>query len=332
MSLLDKLHIDSFLLSLLAAVGVATIAPCEGATKTLFDALTTAAIALLFFMHGAKLSREAIMQGIGHWRLHLCIFFSTFVIFPLVGLCLNILPASFLPPELYSGFLYLCALPATVQSSIAFTSIAGGNVAAAVCSASASSILGVFLSPLLVGLLMAAQDGSPDMLHAVFSIMLQLLLPFTLGHLARPHIGAWVDKHKKIIGKTDRTSILLVVYTAFSEAVVQGLWSQLTVWSLLSVCVASLIILAIMIGITTYGARFFGFSKPDEIAIIFCGSKKSLATGVPMAKVLFPAASVGMMVLPLMIFHQIQLMVCATLATRYARQAAQKTLGEGTVT
>ena len=325
MSWLEKLHIDSFLLILVAAVVAATFLPCTGTAKIFFEHLTTAAIALLFFMHGAKLSREAIMLGVGNWKLHVCVFISTFVVFPLLGLSLSLLPAWVLPPDMYSGFLYLCALPATVQSSIAFTSMAGGNVAAAVCSASASSILGVFLSPLLVGMLMTAQEGSPDTLHAIQSILLQLMVPFAVGHLLRPHIGAWIDKHKKIISKTDRTSIILVVYTAFSEAVVQGIWGRVTGWSLLSVCVISLVLLTVVLVITTTAARRFGFNTADEITIVFCGSKKSLANGIPMANVLFPPAAVGIIVLPLMIFHQIQLMVCAVLASRYAiRQAKAK--------
>ena len=222
--------------------------------------------------------------------------------------------------ELYTGFLYLCILPATVQSAIAFTSLAGGNVAAAVCSASASSLLGIFLSPLLVGLLMNLH-GAEGSLEQVGKIMLQLLLPFVLGHLSRPWTGAWVARNKKWISKTDQTSILLVVYSAFSEAVVNGIWQKVGVGSLLFIVGVSIVLLAIVIAINVFVARRCGFNKADEITIVFCGSKKSLANGIPMANILFPTSVIGMMVLPLMIFHQIQLMVCAVLARRYKRQA-----------
>jgi sodium/bile acid cotransporter 7 len=221
--------------------------------------------------------------------------------------------------ELYTGFLYLCILPATVQSAIAFTSLAGGNVAAAVCSASASSLLGIFLSPLLVGLLMNLH-GAEGSLEQVGKIMLQLLLPFVLGHLSRRWTGAWVARNKKWISKTDQTSILLVVYSAFSEAVVNGIWHKVGVGSLLFIVVFSMVLLAIVIAINIFAARKLGFNKADEITIVFCGSKKSLANGIPMANILFPTSVIGMMVLPLMIFHQIQLMVCAVLARRYKRQ------------
>jgi sodium/bile acid cotransporter 7 len=276
-------------------------------------------------MHGAKLSRDAIMGCMSHWRLHLVVFLSTFALFPVLGICLKVFQPSLLSTPVYLGFLYLCALPATVQSAIAFTSVAGGNVAAAICSASASSILGVFLSPVLVSLLMQTQQGAGghNTLHAIGSIILQLMVPFILGHLSRPLIGAWVSRHKKLINITDRSSILLVVYTAFSEAVVGGIWHQITGWSLVSILVYSLLLLAIVLVINTWMARWLGFSTADEITIVFCGSKKSLANGIPMANVLFPAAAVGTMVLPLMIFHQVQLMVCAVLAQRYARKQAQ---------
>ncbi|KID05438.1 MAG: bile acid:sodium symporter family protein [Hafnia alvei] len=320
MSWLQRLRIDKFLLVLICVVILASLFPCEGIYKKVFEHLTTAAIALLFFMHGAKLSREAIVSGMGHWKLHLVVFLSTFALFPLLGLALNVVVPNLLSPALYLGFLYLCALPATVQSAIAYTSMAGGNVAAAICSASASSILGVFLSPLLVGLLMQTQGGETDTLHAIGSIILQLMVPFVVGHLSRPLIAKWVDRHRKLINITDRSSILLVVYTAFSEAVIEGIWHQIDVWSLLSIVVFSTVLLAIVLVINTFAARWLGFNTADEITIVFCGSKKSLANGIPMANVLFPASAVGMMVLPLMIFHQIQLMVCAVLAQRYVNR------------
>lgn len=314
--------LDPFTLTLICTVLLASYFPAQGSFVGFFEGLTTAAIALLFFMHGAKLSREAIVSGGSHWRLHLWVMCSTFVLFPLLGVLFTWWAPVNVSPEIYSGFLYLCILPATVQSAIAFTSIAGGNVAAAVCSASASSLLGIFLSPLLVGMLMHVHGASGN-LQQVGSIMLQLLVPFILGHLSRPWIGGWVARNKKWIGKTDQTSILLVVYSAFSEAVTHGIWHKVGVGSLLFIAVASLVLLGIVIAVNIFVARRLGFSKADEITIVFCGSKKSLANGIPMANILFPVATVGMMVLPLMIFHQLQLMICAVMARRYQSQAAK---------
>lgn len=324
MSWLRRIPIDKFLLSIIATVVLASILPCEGEVKVVFKYLTTMAIALLFFMHGAKLSRSALISGLGHWRLHLAVFSSTFILFPILGVAMQFFEPTVLSPEIYLGFLFLCALPGTVQAAIAFTSVAGGNVPAAICSSSASSILGVFLSPLLVGLLMHTQGVSGNMLEAVYSIVLQLMVPFMIGHLSRPLIGNWMDKNKKWVGKVDRSSILLVVYTAFSEAVVEGIWYKVNGWSLIAIIACSALLLSIVITVNIFVARRLKFDKPDEITLVFCGSKKSLVNGIPMANVLFPAATVGIMVLPLMVFHQLQLIVCAVMAQRYAKQTAQK--------
>lgn len=321
MNLLQRLKIDSFLLILICVVITASIFPCQGETKVVFEYLTTFAIGLLFFMHGAKLSFDAIISGIKNWRLHLVIFSATFILFPILGVMMQFMVPNFLPENIYLGFIYLCVLPATVQSSIAFTSIAKGNVAAAICSASASTLLGVFITPLLVGLLMRTEAaGSMHIVDAITSIMLKLMLPFVLGHLSRRFIANWIDRYKSVISKTDRISILLVVYVAFSDAVANNIWSQISALSLLKIILLSILLLIVVLLITTYGARLLGFNKEDEITIVFCGSKKSLASGIPMASAIFPMSIIGVMILPLMIFHQIQLMICAILAARYAKR------------
>lgn len=313
--------VDPFLLALLATVGLAALFPATGAAAGIVDHVADAAIALLFFFHGAKLSRDAILAGMGHWRLHLTVLASTFVLFPLLGLAAGLLPASILSPVIATGILYLCLLPSTVQSSIAFVSIAGGNVPAAICSASASNLLGIFITPLLVGLLMNTGGQAGISLAALEAIILQLLVPFIAGHLARPLIGRFVQKHKQTISYTDRGSILLVVYSAFSAAVVEGLWHKVAVSDLLVISAASMILLALVLGVTALVGRWLGFTLADRIVLVFCGSKKSLVSGVPMAGVLFPVAQVGLIILPLMIFHQIQLVVCTWLAARYRQSA-----------
>src|SRR5450830_2083378 len=187
---------DNFTLALLAAVTLASLWPIQGRTAQGFEWLTTAAIALLFFLHGAKLSRTAVVQGLGHWRLHLLVLTCTFVLFPIFGLLLKPLFSVMLTPDLAVGMLFLCTLPATVQSSIAFTAMARGNVSAAVCSASASSLIGVFITPLLVGWLVVpgGVSGSSN-LEAVGRIMLQLMLPFVVGQLLQPWVCGFVTRH-----------------------------------------------------------------------------------------------------------------------------------------
>ncbi|WP_106479111.1 bile acid:sodium symporter family protein [Phytohalomonas tamaricis] len=319
--MLSRLNIDKFLLYLIATVIVASLLPASGEFAEAFSVATTIAIALLFFLHGARLSPKTVLEGITHWRLHLVIFASTFVLFPLLGLIIGLISPELLSPALYMGVLFLCVLPSTVQSSIAFTSIAGGNIPAAICSASASNILGMFLTPVLVGLLLTTQGSSNGAsLDAVTSILLQLLAPFLLGQLLQPWIGGWVRAHKKHLSLVDRGSILMVVYLAFSEAVISGLWGKLSVTGLITMVIVDCILLAVVLIITTYASRLLKFSKEDEITVVFCGSKKTLASGIPMANVLFSPQDVGSIVLPLMLFHQIQLFVCAVLARRYANQ------------
>ena len=323
MSPLRRLLPDGFTASLLATVVLATLLPCRGAAALWLDRITDVAIALLFFLHGAKLSREAIVRGATHWRLHLTVFACTFGLFPLLGLLLRPLAHALLTPELTLGLLYVCTLPSTVQSSIAFTSIAGGNVPAAVVSASLSSLIGIVLTPLLVGLLLAVQGGAGSPLEGVRDITLQLLLPFVAGHLLRPWIGGFVERHRPLIGFTDRGTILLVVYAAFGAAVVEGLWRSTPILALVLTLVLDALLLALALLLTAFAGRRLGFARADRITILFCGSKKSLASGVPMAKILFAghAGGLGGLLLPLMIFHQLQLMVCAVLARRFAAQA-----------
>jgi sodium/bile acid cotransporter 7 len=308
---------DPYILAILATVVAASVAPARGHAAHAFGILTWAAIALLFFLHGARLSREAVIAGLTQWRLHLTILAATFVLFPLLGLAVTRLPAAVLPTSLAAGVLFLCCLPSTVQSSIAFTSIARGNVAAAVCAASASSLIGIFLTPVLAAALLSAH-GTGFSLKSVRDVALQLLAPFAAGQLARPFILTWLTRRGRLVGLVDQASILLVVYGAFSAAVVQGIWKEVSPREIAILIVICIAILAVALLATAAASRALKFSTADEIAVVFAGSKKSLAAGVPMASILFPAASVGVFVLPLMIFHQIQLMACALIARRYA--------------
>ncbi|HTO34015.1 MAG TPA: bile acid:sodium symporter family protein [Pararhizobium sp.] len=315
---------DTFTILLVLTVALASVLPISGEPAEWFGLATKIAIGLLFFLHGARLSRDVVVAGLLHWRLHLVILGSTFLLFPLLGLAAGLLPSSLLPPALYTGILFLCVLPSTVQSSIAFTSMAGGNVPAAICAASASNIFGMFLTPLLVGLLFAAGGHGGFSFDALEQILLQLLAPFLLGQILQPWIGDFIRARRRLLMPVDRGSILMVVYLAFSEAVTEGLWHTFSIRDLSVVIILDIVLLAIVLLATMFGSRLLGFSKEDEIAITFCGSKKSLASGVPMANVIFAGQSIGSIVLPLMLFHQIQLMVCAVIAQKYAERGRRR--------
>jgi sodium/bile acid cotransporter 7 len=316
--LLERLRLDPFVVAILTTVAIACLLPARGAAASVAGIATTVAVGLLFFLYGARLSPAEAAAGLRHWRLHVTVLASTFVLFPVLGIAARVLVPTVLTPSLYAGVLFLCALPSTVQSSIAFTSIAKGNVAAAICSASMSSLLGVFVTPVLVALLITSGGGGLSA-KSVVDIVSQLLVPFVLGQLSRRWTAEWVTRHKKPLALVDRGSILLVVYTAFSEGVVAGIWHQLPPLRLVAVIGVDIVLLALALVITWTAATRFRFDRADRITIVFCGSKKSLAAGLPMATVLFHGAgTVGLIVLPLMLFHQIQLMVCAALARTWA--------------
>lgn len=316
--------VEPFILLLLGTVLLATLLPARGVGATAFGYVAVVGIVLLFFLHGAKLSREAIVAGARNWRLHAAVFASTFALFPLLGLLVS--RAATGPAA--AGLLFLTLLPSTVQSSIAFTSVARGNVAAAVCSASFSNVAGIVVTPALVALLMGSSGhggaggaGASFSLSSAGSIVGQLLVPFVAGHLLRPLIGGWVGRHKGVVSLVDRGSILLVVYTAFGAAVVEGLWHKVSGGDLALVFALCCVLLAGVLAATWAAGRAMGLDRADRVVLVFCGSKKSLTSGVPMAGVLFTPAQVGLVILPLMIFHQIQLIACAVIARRWGEAA-----------
>ncbi|MBB4902033.1 sodium/bile acid cotransporter 7 [Streptomyces griseostramineus] len=306
--------IDPYILLLLGTVGLAALLPARGTGADVASGASTAAIAFLFFLYGARLSTREALDGLKHWRLHVTVLACTFVVFPVLGLAARGLVPVFLTDPLYQGLLFLTLVPSTIQSSIAFTSIARGNVPAAICAGSFSSLAGVVVTPLLAATLLGGGAGgfSAD---SVVKIVSQLLVPFVAGQVLRRWVGAFVARHRKVLGLVDRGSILLVVYTAFSQGMVQGIWGQVSPARLGGLLAVEAVLLAVMLLLTWYGAKALRFGREDRIAIQFAGSKKSLAAGLPMASVLF-GAQASLAVLPLMLFHQMQLMVCAVIAKR----------------
>jgi solute carrier family 10 (sodium/bile acid cotransporter), member 7 len=318
---LSALPIDTFLLAMAATVALAALLPARGACADVMSVAAKVVIALLFWLYGARLSPQQAWQGVKRWQLHLLVLATTFVVFPLLGLVARGLVPWLLNLDLYNGLLFLCLVPSTVQSSIAFTSIARGNVSAALVSASLSNIIGIALTPLLVVLLMNTSGGARMDAAAVRDVVVQLLLPFVAGQLMRPWIADWVARHTVLTKVVDRGSILLVVYTAFSMGMVEHIWRSVNAWQLAIVSVVNAVLLAVVLAFTWLVARGAGLDRGDSIVLLFCGSKKSLASGLPMALVFFPAATVGVIMLPLMIFHQIQLVVCSVIASRLSRDS-----------
>ncbi|MBD0852822.1 bile acid:sodium symporter family protein [Corynebacterium striatum] len=313
-------RIDPLILLIISAVVVAIIFPAHGHFAEVFDSLTNVVIALLFYLYGARLSTQEALNGLKNWRLHLTILAFTFVLYPILGLALRPLTL-FISHDMYLGILYLTLVPSTVQSSVAFTSVAKGNIAGAIVSASASNLVGVIMTPLLVMALMGAGNGISIDSSVFVEISLLLLAPFILGQLTRKWVKDFAaSKGTKIV---DRGSITMVVYAAFSKGVVDGIWGSISIWEIVFLVVLSILMVAFMLWLTKILGSKLGFPRADVIAIEFCGSKKSLATGLPMASVIFASGStsLGLLILPLMIYHQVQLMICSWLAARYAGQS-----------
>ena len=314
---------DRFTTGTIISVVLGLLLPCSGMAATVFDGVTNAAIVLLFYLYGVKLSRESVIAGLLNWRLQSMVFFFTFVFFPIVIPLLQPVFEPMVGAALYMGMVYVACLPSTVQSSIAFTSVAGGNVPAAVCSASVSSLLGVFLTPMLVGLLFSHSGASCAQVgvDTILKICYQILLPFVLGQLSQRWLRAWVTGHKTLIGWNDQTTIWLVIYTSFSAATVSGYWAHIAPLQLGWLILVCTIILCLTYTITYFSSKLLGFNREDRITIVFCGSKKSLAVGAPMMLAIFGALDNNLL-LPLMVFHQVQLMTCAQLARIWKRNGA----------
>lgn len=309
---------DPLIQGIILASLLAFLLPASGTFADVFDVLTKLAIAFLFFLYGARLSTSEAMRGLTHWRLHLIILAFTFVVYPLIGLAVRPTTA-FISEGMYQGILYAMLVPSTVQSSVALTGIARGNVSGAVVAASVSSLVGVVATPLLVMLLMGTGEGIAVNAGVFIDIALQLLLPFVLGQLAHnfaPAVRAFAAK--KATKQVDRISIWMVVYAAFSKAMVAGVWSEVSGWEILFLVVFSLVLVGAMLWLTRVVPRALKFSYEDTVAIQMCGTQKSLAAGLPMASVIFGGAALGLLIVPLMIYHMIQLMICSSLAARYA--------------
>ena len=320
-----KFRIDTFTLLLLGAIVLATFLPATGQAGDALATAGTVAVALLFFFHGAALSREQIIAGATHWRLHILITSLTFIFFPLAVLPINglsnIVP-SWMPKDLGLGFLYLGVLPSAVSSSIAYTAMARGNVPAAICSAAASNVFGMMLTPFLLLLLVSTSGGGDfSIAEALKDIILQLLLPFAVGHALRPWLGGFLGRNETLMSRYDQCVIWLIVYSAFSHSVESGLWENLPLQAILFAIGLCLGLLLLFMVFAKFLVRRFGFSLEDEAAVVFCGSKKSLGSGLPMAKVLFSGhPGFGMIVLPIMCYNQIQVIVGAILAQKYRKK------------
>lgn len=311
---------DPFVLALVLTLGVGLVVPTTSQVRSVLGVAGDVAVTLLFLLYGMRLSTREVLAGLRNVRLQGSILAATFVLFPLLGLALHTVTGSLIGSALATGLLYVALLPSTVQSSVAFTSIARGNVGGAICAATVSNVLGMVLTPLLVLLLMERSGAAG--LGGLRDVLLQLLVPFLLGQLLQPTVGAWVRARRRLTMIGDRGTILLVVLGATASATAAGVWDSVGWRMLVALLALCGLLLGLMLAATWWGGRALGLDLPDRIALLMCGSKKSLATGLPMAAVLFPVATAATVAVPVILFHQLQLVVCAVLARRLARRTA----------
>lgn len=311
-------RVEPFVVAILTAVLVAALLPAGGAVATGFSWGTTIGVGVLFFVYGARMAPAEAVAGLRNWRLQGAVGATTFLLFPLLGLLMAFLVGGLLDDGLVAGLLFLSALPSTVQSCVVFTAMAHGNVPGAVVSATVSNLAGIGLTPLLAAVLLGSSGAGPDA-GAVGRILLQLLVPFLVGLVAGRWIGGWVRFHKRRLTLLDRGVIVAVVYAAFSRGVRQGVWHEVTVAEVVVVVLCAAAFLAAVLAVAWWAPRLWRADRADRVTIAFCGSNKSLATGLPMATVLFDPHVVGLVALPVILYHPLQITVCSFLAGRLGR-------------
>ncbi len=318
-----KRHVDGFLAGMAVALGMAWAFPEPGADGGWMhpEFITKAGVSLVFFLHGLGLPFAALKAGTLRWPLHLFVQASTFLMFPLLGIVFLSLAGGFMSPGLRLGFFYLCVLPSTVSSSVALTAAARGNVPVAVFNATLSALLGVVLTPLWLTFWAVPGEGRLPLGPVILDLVKWLVLPLAVGQMLRPILSGWISRHKRLTSLVDRGTILLLVYTSFCDSVERGVWSEQGWETIALTLLGAAVLLAVALELTSTACRWFGFPEEDRIAAIFCGSKKTLASGVPMAALIFGAnADLGLILVPIMVYHQLQLVVCGILAGRWGRR------------
>ena len=317
--------LDSFLLGILGAMALAYFTAPWGSSHGVLGLghVTGLGIALVFGLHGAQVSRERLHAGSRNVRLHLLIQAATYLAFPALGLCGFWLLRSTVPMPLALGFFYLCALPSTIASAVTLVGIARGNVPAAIFNATLSGLLGIFLTPMLVSLVAATSGVHLSLLDAIRSLAGTVLLPFAVGHLLQRWLLPGLRAAPRLVRFIERGAVLLVMYVAFCDAVAADVLHQAAAGSLVVMLVAVAALLgAMLLGLRAVTLRA-SLGPEDAAALLLCGSQKSLANGMPMAKALFGAyPALGLLVLPMIAYHQAQLVAGAVIARRYAARTA----------
>jgi sodium/bile acid cotransporter 7 len=323
---LSRVGLNAFFFCMLGVILLAWMFPSVGSEKSVipFSQITKYGVSVIFFFYGVKLSPAELFSGLKNWKLHTVIQATTFVVFPLIALLVIYFFGS-TENILWLGFYYLAVLPSTVSSSVVMVSIAGGNVPAAIFNASISSIIGIFVTPLWMSVYSVAAENDIELKNVIIKLCVQVLLPLILGLALHKRLGNWAQRHKTVLRNADQLIILLIVYTAFCEAFLGNMFSAFGAFDIIKIGVGMLAFFLVMVFIMYAASAAFGFELRDRIAIIFCGSKKSLVQGAVMGRVLFPdPLMLGVVLLPLMLYHALQLMAGSAIANTIANTQSEK--------
>lgn len=321
--LLARFGFDWFLIAIIIMVLMARYFPALGLIEepVSLEELANYGVSGIFFFYGLKLSSDKLKNGLLNWKMHIVVQLTTFLLFPVIVLVIKPFFATDDLKNLWLGVFYLAALPSTVSSSVVMVSIARGNVPAAIFNASISSLLGIFITPLWVGLFISADTGGLDTWSVIGKLCLQVLLPLVIGMVLNPRYGKYADRYKTQLKFFDQTIILIIIYTSFCKSFALNLFEDLSVIEILLLMAGLLGFFFLIILITRLIARILQFNMEDTITLMFCGSKKSLVHGTVMSKVLFagsPAA--GIVLLPLMLYHALQLIAASVMAQRMEKR------------
>ncbi len=324
---LNKIGLDWFILGLGGAILLAYIAPQIGCTRESFSPseLANWLLTLIFFFYGLRLDFAQIKKGLSNYKLHIVVQLSTFALFPLLLLAYTAVFGAFKDQYLYLGVFFMCALPSTVSSSVVMVSIASGNIPAAIFNASLSGILGIFITPLLMSF--AMQGAMPDAdLGPIFAkLFAQVLLPVVLGVLLNKRFGEWAKTKKRLFRNYDQSVILLIVYTSFCDSFYKHMFDALSLKDIVLLTIGLAAMFFAAYAVILLVSKLLKFDRNDTITALFCGSKKSLAHGAVMSKVIVPDPSkIAIIILPIMIYHAFQLVVASIIAKKLAKTAPQE--------
>ena len=308
-----------FIVAIFVAIGIAYFFP-QGIEILPLKTITDIGIGLIFFFYGLKLSPAEFKAGVANYKVHLIIHLTTFIIFPL--LCLLCIPLfeQGLKSDLWIALFFLGTLPSTVSSSVVMVALAKGNLPTAIFNASLSGLIGIVATPMWIGFVLD-KAADFDFLTVLQKLCLQIIFPLVIGLFLQRYFGKIARKYGRQLSLFDKTTIILIIYSSFSNSFTSSLIKNIEWIDLLKMAVIVLILFFMVFFGLAFFSKFIGLNTEDKIAAQFCGTKKSLVHGSVMVRVLFgSAANSGLLLLPIMLYHSAQLILVAWFAEKYRKR------------